>query len=147
MSTQRGRVLTVDFSAAASEALGTRGVELARLHHAAFWKLASLVNIERRDDIDDLFFAGCRWAEYWEKQFKAADRVMNGVLASDWVPEHLRSSLVRQRCVSRRDGRLLSETEADVISQYRSLSAPRRRTIRQLIVWALADEARGGDQS
>lgn len=147
MSTQRGRVLTVDFSAASSEAFGTRGGELARLHHAAFWKLANLVNVDRRDDIDDLFYAGCRWAEYWQKQFTEADRVTKGVLASDWMPEHLRSSLIRQRHGSRRDGRLLSETEADVISQYRSLSAARRRTIRQLIVWALADEARAGDQS
>lgn len=144
MSVKRSRVVSFDFHASAQkEPLGSRGRELFGAHHAAWWKF---VEAGQRGLSDDLFHTGCRYAEYWEKQFKRIDGILQGLLASDCLPDHLRTSAIRRRYGARRDARLLSESEADLIAQFRMLSAQQRHTVRTVVAWARRDALAAGQR-
>lgn len=72
---------------------------------------------------------------YWERQASKATRQLRVVLANADLPEELRRHVVgaiHGGGAQRRDSKLLSETELDVIRQYRAMNGSDRQMVRTL---------------
>ena len=112
------------------------------LRDALYDAYHTCLNGVRRDDphwdeIGQLHHAGHRLADFHERRAARAEKIAQAALATDAISDELRAEILKGLHGStRRDAKLLSERDAELLESYRLLGTEDRAVVRRYIGWA-----------
>jgi hypothetical protein len=132
----------IEFNAAATASLKLREQAL-RDRIYADWEVAR-GDISTGSDVpvNRLFHTALAYASFWKRQAEKSDRLLNAALASDALTDEQRRKILATKYITKRDAKLLSDGELQLVDQYRTLSPAARAALRELVKWARAASPR-----